>query len=62
MKEASESNSGEKVSHSNPSRRLKDDSACDNESATIDLLESAAEDSGSTARKNISQIIIPANE
>ena len=59
MKEASESNSEENASQRNPAGRLKDDRACDNESPTINLHDSAAEEKGVTDGNNLSQLIIP---
>ena len=58
MKEASESNSGVNASQRNSAGRLKDGRAHNNESPTINLQDSTAEDEGVTDGKNFSQIII----
>ena len=59
MKEASESNSGKNMSQRNPSGRLKDNRAHNNESPTIHLRNSSAEDAGIADEKNLSQLKKP---
>ena len=61
-KAASPSKVGEKVLPSNPAGRGKEDSADNNESPEIDLRDVVDEDQGCATRKNLPEIIIPANE